>query len=264
MRNSTALVTDVAKAAAQATLDAYANGVAAHIGADWGAHAQINFINSQYISAAIGPVTTGQIRMLLTDGSTDFPIIVPATLLNSGNVSPGLPIITTQPSNLTVTPGSQAVFKVVALSSTPLTYSWRLNGVPTGGTMQTYTIPNATSGFAGLYDVVVTNSAGSVTSDPASLVVSAIVYAQPVFTPPAGIFHVEASINMNGSAPATQMQISQTQAFAPSPTSNRIVPVFTVHSLTYLFHILATCRMWARAGDGTTWSPWAFADYQKI
>ena len=83
------------------------------------------------------------------------------------------PTITTQPANKTVTVGKTAKFSVTATGSTPLSYQWRKNGVNiTGATKSSYTTPATTAADNGsLFSVIVSNSAGSVTSNNAILTV---------------------------------------------------------------------------------------------
>jgi hypothetical protein len=84
------------------------------------------------------------------------------------------PSIATQPSNVTVQAGGSATFTVAASGSAPLSYQWDFNGSPiSGATAAAYTISSAQSSNAGSYTCTVTNSAGSVTSSPATLTVGA-------------------------------------------------------------------------------------------
>jgi hypothetical protein len=87
------------------------------------------------------------------------------------------PSITTQPSNRTVTAGQTATFSVAAAGTAPLMYQWKKNGTAVAGaTSATYTTPVATSSDSGSSFVVnVSNSAGSVTSNTATLTVNATV-----------------------------------------------------------------------------------------
>ena len=85
------------------------------------------------------------------------------------------PAITTHPSNASVNEGQTATFTVVASGSAPLTYQWQKNASAiAGATSATYTTPaTATSDDGSQFKVVVSNSAGSATSNPAMLNVSA-------------------------------------------------------------------------------------------
>jgi hypothetical protein len=86
------------------------------------------------------------------------------------------PTITTQPLSQTVNAGQSVSFSVVATGSPTLTYQWKLGGTAiNGATSATYTISSPTTASAGIYTVVVTNSAGSKTSNNATLTVNAVV-----------------------------------------------------------------------------------------
>ena len=104
------------------------------------------------------------------------------------------PEITTQPSSLTVSTGSAAAFSVSAFGGIPLSYQWRKNGVAiAGGTQTALSLPSAGIADAGNYDVVITNSKGSVTSAVATLTVNGPPLA--ITTQPLG-----ANVNAGGSA----------------------------------------------------------------
>ena len=85
------------------------------------------------------------------------------------------PAITTQPSDRTVTVGQTATFTVVAAGTPTPTYQWQQDGVNiSGATSATYVTPATVAGDSGTkFDVVVSNSAGSVTSSSATLTVNA-------------------------------------------------------------------------------------------
>jgi predicted extracellular nuclease len=86
---------------------------------------------------------------------------------------PVAPEVTTAPVAQTTTTGSSVTFSVVATGVPPPTYQWRHDGVAiAGATSSSYTIASPTSVDAGSYDVVVTNSAGAVTSAAAVLTVN--------------------------------------------------------------------------------------------
>ena len=90
------------------------------------------------------------------------------------NAAATAPSITAQPSNQTVTAGQGATFSVTATGTAPVSYQWRKNGSNiTGATSSSYTTPATTTADDGsTFDVVVSNSAGSATSNPATLTVS--------------------------------------------------------------------------------------------
>ena len=97
-------------------------------------------------------------------------------LVSSANVpAPVAPSISTQPASQTVTAGQAATFSVVASGTAPLSYQWNKNGSAlSGATSSSYTTPLTTSSDNGAqFTVVVSNSAGSATSNAATLTVNA-------------------------------------------------------------------------------------------
>ena len=118
----------------------------------------------------------------ITDNGAKFDLIVSNSLgtatsnqaILTVNSAPVAPTITTQPANQTITAGQTATFSVVATGTAPLTYQWQKNGsAVSGATATSYTSPVATTADSGeLFRVVVTNSAGNVTSNSATLTVN--------------------------------------------------------------------------------------------
>ena len=85
-----------------------------------------------------------------------------------------VPAIATQLSSSTVISGGAASFSVVATGTSPLAYQWKKDGSSiSGATSSTYTIASTKTADAGSYTVVVTNSAGSVTSNSTVLTIIA-------------------------------------------------------------------------------------------
>src|ERR1700730_642090 len=84
------------------------------------------------------------------------------------------PSITKQPASRTVTTGQPATFSVIAAGAPTLTYQWRKNRTSVSGAISaSYTTAATTASDKGAqFTVVVRNSAGNVTSSPASLTVS--------------------------------------------------------------------------------------------
>src|SRR5207253_2050984 len=105
----------------------------------------------------------------------------------TNNPPPVMPSIATQPTNQTVTIGQTATFTVVATGTAPLSYQWQKNGTAiSGATSASYTTAATTSSDNGAqFVVVVSNTAGSVTSNAATLTVNAGAVAPLITTQPA-------------------------------------------------------------------------------
>ncbi len=134
------------------------------------------------------PVTTSgdngaSYSVVVTSGSTS----VTSTSATIQVVQPSVPTIVTAPVAQTVAAGGTAQFSVTANGSPLLTYQWQKNNVNiAGANAAVYTTPVVqTTDSGSTYDVVVTNSAGTVTSAAANLTVTAGT-APTVVTQPAG------------------------------------------------------------------------------
>jgi immunoglobulin I-set domain protein len=84
------------------------------------------------------------------------------------------PAITTQPTDQRVAIGQTATFTVAANGAAPLSFQWQRGTTPiSGATASSYTTPATTlADDASAFQVVVSNSAGSVTSNSATLTVA--------------------------------------------------------------------------------------------
>jgi len=94
----------------------------------------------------------------------------------------GPPVITSQPTNVTLSEGMTASFSVGVVTNALLSYQWQFNngtlmanledgGTMTGSATSALTIHNLTVTNAGIYALVITNPAGAVTSAWATLTV---------------------------------------------------------------------------------------------
>lgn len=101
--------------------------------------------------------------------------------LGAANVSTAAgPAIITQPSSVTATVGQAVSFRVTASGTAPLSYRWFKDGTAlAGATSDTLTLSSVQPGAAGSYTVVVSNSDGSVTSQPSTLTVNAAPVPAP-------------------------------------------------------------------------------------
>src|SRR5215470_2259397 len=93
---------------------------------------------------------------------------------SGGSLNGGAPYITTQPTSQTVSAGQTATFSVAASGTAPLSYQWQKNGADiTGATSASYTTPVTTTADSGeQFRVVVSNAAGTATSNTATLTVN--------------------------------------------------------------------------------------------
>jgi glucose/arabinose dehydrogenase len=82
------------------------------------------------------------------------------------------PTISSQPANVTVAAGQSASFSITASGTAPLQYQWQRNGVNiSGANASTYTLTATAADNGAVFRAVVSNSAGSITSNPATLTV---------------------------------------------------------------------------------------------
>lgn len=148
----------------------------------------------------------------------DFVYAAAASLDAHAKAAPTIPVLG-QPVSATVSAGQVATFVVQPNGTGPLTYQWRKNGVPvscaTGSACPRYVTPPTTLADSGaIYDVVVSNALGSVTSSSAALAVTAAPSRTPdlaldmaTFSPdslaPGGTVRVSFAVANHGSAAAS-------------------------------------------------------------
>jgi hypothetical protein len=103
-------------------------------------------------------------------------------------LAPGIPVINTEPANVTVRENGHATFAVVALGRPPLTYQWYADGtLITDATNRTLALnPVFTGGQGTNFIVVIKNDSGSVTSAPAAVLT--LTTNRPPVPPPT--FHL--------------------------------------------------------------------------
>ena len=99
------------------------------------------------------------------------------------------PAITTQPASQSVVTNSSATFMVTATGGASLAYQWKKNGADiSGANASTYTTPATSMGDnAAVFAVVVSNGAGTATSNNATLTVTAAPIAPAITKQPAAI-----------------------------------------------------------------------------
>ena len=88
--------------------------------------------------------------------------------------------ITRQPQSIDTNAEAAVEFSVEATGTAPLSYQWQFKGVPVGGAVSnTLSLTNVQKIDEGAYTVVVSNAAGSVTSEVATLTVRQPTVARP-------------------------------------------------------------------------------------
>ncbi len=171
-------------------------------------------------------------------------------------VSP--PHITTQPNDLERFTGEVATFSVEAAGTAPFTYQWKRNDQPIeGATNATYSIFGVTSAQVGDYVVVVSNSAGSAESSPATLTVTAADFSTGLtgywaFDETEGVVAADAS---PGNHPVTFYNFPGDQ----SPwVSGRIGGAVQINGAE--FQEYGTAEDYEKASSTLTVSTWVWAD----
>jgi hypothetical protein len=110
----------------------------------------------------------------------------PVTLSIDGPMT--APRISAMPISQTVVVDSPVTFSVTATGTPPFDYQWFKDGaLLSGASGASLSLPAAKLSDAGSYTVRVTNAAGSVTSDPAVLVVQALATVPVIITPPSAV-----------------------------------------------------------------------------
>ena len=139
--------------------------------------------NSYYIGSVYG-TPTSPITNWLIHFQAGYPNKTPVDVTNYFTINPSSsrspPTITNQPVSLTNNVGTAASFSVTNGGTAPLSYQWyfNTNTVLLNQTNSATTLANVQLTNAGTYSVIITNSAGSVTSSFALLT----VWQPPVIT----------------------------------------------------------------------------------
>ena len=144
------------------------------------------------------------LRYNCVSGDVDYLVLIPGALALA-------PEIIASSGSQEVDVGAIAVLEVRAVGTSPLRYQWRLNGQPIPGAEQpTLALNGVALADAGHYDVVVSNDRGSVTSSPATLVITSANY------PPTFVKGADLSVNEDAGA---QSVANWATAISAGPTN---------------------------------------------
>jgi hypothetical protein len=117
---------------------------------------------------SVSASSAGDYRVVVT-GSGGSVTSQPATLTV---ITAQAPTIVTPPLTQTVVVGARLTLSVDATGTAPLSYQWRKAGTPiVGATNPSFTLPSVQAMDAAAYAVAVTNAAGTVVSNAASIAV---------------------------------------------------------------------------------------------
>jgi len=160
----------------------------------------------------------------------------PDPRLNTG------PSITRQPTNQVIKAGQSAAFAVVATGTAPLAYQWQKNGVNIpGATSSSYTTAATTADNGSTFDVVVSNTAGTVTSATATLTVTPATLVSIAVTP------ANPSI-----AKGLTQQFTATGHFSDGTTQDLTASATWASSLTTVATIGVNTGLATSVGTGTS------------
>jgi len=141
--------------------------------------------SSSYTTPATASADNGAAFRAVVSNTAGTATSTAATLTVTASAT--APAIMAQPDSQTVTAGQTATFSVTASGTGPLGYQWQKNGANiTGATSSNYTTPATTTADSGsAFRVVVSNTAGTVTSTAATLTVTASATAPAITAQPA-------------------------------------------------------------------------------
>jgi hypothetical protein len=198
----------------------------------------------------------------------------------TASVSPPAPVsapsITLQPADQSVAVGQTAIFSVTATGTAPLTYQWQKGGTLIAGAgASSYTTPATTLADSGSkFSVIVTNAAGSIPSNSATLTVAPAAAGTDVTTykydlsrsglnpsesaltlanVTAASFGLLRSLSVDGRVDAQPLYLSQ---LSVAGSAHNVVFAATEHDSVYAFDADTGALIWQRsllaAGESTS------------
>ncbi|MGH7143467.1 MAG: immunoglobulin domain-containing protein [Planctomycetota bacterium] len=206
-------------------------------------HKGATLVGTNSASFTIGSTTTADTGSYYVVVSNAGGSVTSSTVTLTVN---GAPTITAQPSSISVVQTNTATFSVTA-SGTGLTYQWQLNSANIGGaTAASYTTPATVLGDSGeQFRVIVTNPAGTATSNQATLTVTATAVAPTIVTPPASqtvtaggtaTFSVVAA----GTAPFTYQWQKNGSAIGGATSQSYTTPTLSLSDSGELYSVVVT------------------------
>ena len=177
------------------------------------------------------------VAMVLLTFAVSLAGCVGLTSKGHQDLTPSAPSVSAQPVSQTVTVGQTATFTVLATSTATLSYQWQKNGASISGAISaSFTTPPTTTIDNGAkFRVVITNSAGSVTSSAATLTVTPAVTLQSIAVAPSN----------------SSVSQSQTQQFTATGTYSDNTTKDITTSVTWASSNTAVATIGANTGLAT-------------
>jgi len=162
--------------------------------------ASINSLVWSSSNPSVATINTNGVATGLTSGTTTITATLGSFSGNATLTVEAVPSISVQPTNNTVSPNGNVTLSVSATGG-GLSYQWQFNGTNiTGATGTTLNIPNVTPTNVGVYTVIISNLAGSVTSQSAIVGTTSIaMFAGVIVNGPLGSnYLIQATANLAG------------------------------------------------------------------
>jgi hypothetical protein len=180
------------------------------------------------IAAAV-PADVGSYSVRVSNGAGAL-ISSAASLSVTPEPAVQAPVIAAQPAPAVVLPGAAATLAVAVSGSAPLAYQWTRDGTPiAGATGPVLALSGVSTLNAGSYSVSVSNSAGSVTSAAAQLIVvgAPAITTQPVAATAA--VGATATFSVSASGDALRYQWTRNQvAISGATAASHTTPALTL------------------------------------
>lgn len=221
--------------------------------------------NGTTISGANSATYTTPAETTLDSGAL-FSVVVSNSVGNVTSNSATLtinpdpaPAITSQPASQTITAGQTATFSVTASGTAPLNYQWQKNGVSiSGATSSSYTTPAETTSDNGVqFAVVVSNSAGTATSNSAVLTVNPAPVAPSITTQPSSKTITAGqtatfSVSASGTAPLNYQWQKNSIAISGATSSSYTTPAETTSDNGAQFTVIVSNSVGSLTSNAAT------------
>jgi alpha-tubulin suppressor-like RCC1 family protein len=150
------------------------------------------------------------------------------------------PTISSQPISTLTYSGTTSSLTVSASGTSPLNYQWFKDGAAISGAVSSsYALTGSTLNKAGSYSVVVTNVAGSVTSNTSTVVTPPLITTQPTSSSVTAGASATFSVVANGTAPLTY-QWSKNGTAIPGATAATYAITSTSSSDAGTYRVVVT------------------------